>query len=214
MPIASLLTPPYHIDPKRHYTLEEWQLLEETTGEQFEYHKGRLIPVRAMAGGTGEHALIGANVVYSLGKITRELDTVSNGQGQLDCGVYSSDLRLMLETEQRYVYPDAAVICGRPVYDMKIPTAARNPLLVVEVLSNRSASFDSGDKFDYYAALNSLRDYILISQNSPRIEVRSRSEPTGTWTMTITEGLDQDAHLPSLGQAFTLKDVYRLVEWR
>ncbi len=88
--------------------------------------------------------------------------------------MYSSDLQLMITSEDRYVYPDVAVVCGRPTYDSRISTAVANPIVVVEVLSPKSEGYDTGDKYDYYAALGSLRDYVLVAQDWPRVEVRSR----------------------------------------
>ena len=217
MPRATLATPPFRVDPHRRYSIAEWQTIEEITGERYEYHEGKLVSVRAMAGGTGPHALISGNVQFALGQLARARDATTpadndHGQG-VACGVYSSDLRLMIESDDRYVYPDAAVVCGRPVYDTKVSTAVRNPLLVVEVVSPSSESYDAGDKFDYYATLASLRDYVLVAQDRPRVEVRSRVQPGADWTIRVAEGLDAEAHLSGLEAGMPLREVYRLVEF-
>ena len=217
MAYPTLATAPFRVDPKRHYSIAEWQTIEELTGERYEYHKGKLISVRAMAGGTGPHALIGGNVQFVLGQLARARDAVAsaaNGKGRrVGCGVYSSDLRLMIESDDRYVYPDAAVVCGQPVYDTKVPTAVRNPIVVVEVVSGSSAAYDAGDKFDHYATLESLRDYVLVAQDRPRVEVRSRVEPGADWTIRVAEGPDGEAFLSGLEAGMPLQEVYRLVEF-
>ena len=217
MPRATLATAPFTIDPHRPYSLAEWQTIEEITGERYEYHQGKLVSVRAMAGGPGPHALIGGNVMYMLGALVRAKSTPSkqaNGNGRREsCGVYSSDLRLMIEAEERYVYSDAAVVCGRPQYDATITTAVTNPVAVVEVMSPQSGPFDSGDKFDYYATLASLRDYVLVAQDRPRVEVRSRSQSGADWTIHIAEGLEAAAPLSALSDGLPLAEVYRLVEF-
>ena len=170
-----------------------------------------------MAGGTGPHALIGGNVMYMLGALARAKSTPSeqaNGNGRREgCGVYSSDLRLMIEAEERYVYPDAAVVCGRPQYDATVTTAITNPVVVVEVMSPKSGPFDSGEKFDYYATLAALRDYVLVAQDRPRVEVRSRAQPGADWTIHIAEGLGAAAPLSALNDGLPLAEVYRLVEF-
>ena len=217
MPRAILATPPFTVDPHRRYTIEEWLTIEELTGERYEYHQGKLMSVHAMAGGTGPHALIAGNVMFALGTITRAKDAATqaaNGDsGQRGCGVYSSDLRLMIQSEDRYVYPDAAVVCGQPVYDTKVSAAVRNPLVVVEVTSPKSDTFDREDKFDYYATLDSLRDYVLVSQARARVEVRSRAEAGGEWTVTVAEGRDAEAIVTGLEAGLPLAEVYRLVEF-
>ena len=135
--------------------------------------------------------------MFALGALARANDNQpdhSNGNGQANrCGVYSSDLQLMIKSDDRYVYPDAAVVCGRPTYDRRISTAVTNPVVVVEVLSPKSEGYDTGDKYDYYATLESLRDYVLVAQDRPRLEVRSREGVGAAWTITITEGLDAAA---------------------
>ena len=217
MPQPTLATAPFTVDPDRVYTLDEWQMIEEMTGERYEYHEGKLVSVRAMAGGTGYHALIAGNLMFALGGLARAKDAnseTSNGNGaHVGCGVYSSDLRLMIKSEGRYVYPDAAVICGRPEYDTKIPTAVRNPLIVVEVTSPKSDDFDSTDKFDYYSTLESLRHYVLVSQARPRVEVRSRVAPGEEWTVRVTDALDAEAPLSALDAGLPLAEAYRLVEF-
>ena len=210
MPRATLATPPFRVDPHRRYSIAEWQTIEEITGERYEYHEGKLVSVRAMAGGTGPHALIGGNVTGSLFKLVTKSD---NGVVGRRCGVYSSDLRLMIEAEERYVYPDAAVVCGRPQYDATITTAVTNPVVVVEVMSPKSGPFDSGEKFDYYATLAALRDYVLVAQDRPRVEVRSRPRSGADWTIHIAEGLDAAAPLSALADGLPLSEIYRLVEF-
>ena len=210
MAYPTLATAPFRVDPKRHYSIAEWQTIEELTGERFEYHKGKLISVHAMAGGTGPHALIGGNVMGSLFRIVTRHD---NGTVGSRCGVYSSDLRLMIESDDRYVYPDAAVVCGQPVYDTKVPTAVRNPIVVVEVVSGSSAAYDAGDKFDHYATLESLRDYVLVAQDRPRVEVRSRAQVGADWIIRVAEGPDGEAFLSGLEAGMPLREVYRLVEF-
>ncbi len=205
-----LATPPFVVDPRRRYTLAEWQTVEEITGERYEYHEGKLISVRAMAGGSGAHALIAGNVTGSLFKIVTKND---NGSVGSRCGVYSSDLRLMVAPDDRYVYPDAAVVCGRPVYDSSVPTAVSNPKVIVEVVSPSSAGFDAGEKFDFYATLESLRDYVLVAQDRPRVEVRSREHAGSPWTIAVSEGMNARAHLGALADSLPLGEVYRLVEF-
>ncbi len=200
---------PAVVDPKRKYSIEEWLAIEEQTGERYEYHEGFLRSVRAMAGGSGQHALLGANFIYAAGHVVRELDS-DDTQKTSSCSVYSSDLRLMINVEQRYIYPDAAIICGKPEYDEIVATAAKNPVVVAEILSPTSARYDSGKKFDYYASLESLRTYVLISQESTRVEVRSRAGGPGTdWTLKNYTTLSESVHLPVLEVDLPMKQLYR-----
>ena len=191
----------------RTYTLDEWQAAERRTGEKFEYHAGRLVPFHMMAGGTAEHSEISGNVIYALGAAVRELDRDAAADER--CGVHTSDLKIFVPATQRYLYPDAAVICGAPEFDEVIPSAARSPVVVVEVLSPSSVAYDTGEKFDYYSTLDSLRDYVLISQEGYWVETRSRGEAGGPWRFAFAKTLNGAVELPALGLALPMRDVYR-----
>lgn len=198
----------------RTYTIAEWQALEERTGERFEYHEGRLVHWQSMAGGTVEHSEIGGNLIYVLG------GGVRSRPQDIHCGVHTSDLRIAIPGTDRYVYPDAAVVCGKPTYDTEVSTAITNPLLVAEVLSPSSEKYDTREKFRYYARLDSLRTYLLVDQDDAVIEVRSREEAGGPWaivfaTTSVESGraLEGTAVIPALGIGLPLAEVYRGIDF-
>jgi hypothetical protein len=60
---------------------------------------------------------------------------------------------------------------------------------VFEVLSDSTEAYDRGEKFRLYRTLPSLREYVLISQKQPLVEVFSRDE-SGIWEFRAYEGLD------------------------
>ena len=194
----------------RLYSLAEWQQIERRTDEKFEYHDGRLLPVRAMAGGTLAHSLISGNMIYALGAAVRETSK-RRLQGEF-CGVHTSDLQIQIAATKSYLYPDAAVICGEPVFDPVVKTAAQNPILIVEVLSSSSVHYDTGRKFEYYSSLDSLREYVLVAQEDYWVEVRTRSEPGGAWTIAFAKTLAEAVYLPTLGLQLPMQEIYRGVK--
>ena len=188
----------------RTYTIEEWQAIEARTGERFEFIDGRLINWRAMAGGTREHALLSTNFTGAMfRRFTADEARYSH------CNAYSSDLQLKLPEGRKYVYPDAAIVCGEPVYDEVLKTAVQNPVVVAEVLSESSFQYDTGKKFEYYAALESLREYVLIRQDEYVVETRSRTEPGGPWQIVFAHERDHVAVLPTLELELPLTELYR-----
>jgi Uma2 family endonuclease len=80
-----------------------------------------------------------------------------------------SELRLALRN-QGFFYADATVTCGRALTAGENDVAL-NPTLIVEVLSKSTESFDRGDKFAYYRRIESLCEYVPVSQTEPRVEV-------------------------------------------
>jgi Uma2 family endonuclease len=84
-------------------------------------------------------------------------------------------------------YPDGSVVCGpldvqQVVRNGKVlGEAVTNPTVVIEVLSDSTESYDRGEKFAHYMHLASLKDYVLVSQREPRIEVFRRPTGRGHW---------------------------------
>ena len=78
---------------------EDYIQLEEETGLKHEYHDGWVV---AMAGVTEEHDLITSAIRDHLRRCLRKKG----------CRVYSSDIRVFIPECNKFVYPDATVICG------------------------------------------------------------------------------------------------------
>jgi Uma2 family endonuclease len=86
-----------------------------------------------------------------------------------------------------------------------------NPILLIEALSESTASFDRGKKFQAYQLIESLQEYILISQDTHLIEQYVR-QTKGSWTYTATVGLESFVTLPSIACTLSLKAVYDKTE--
>jgi Uma2 family endonuclease len=84
--------------------------------------------------------------------------------------------------EERYVYPDVSVVCGPLLFDAadKKQGTILNPRLLVEVISPSTEAYDRGEKFGFYRQIESLQEYVLISQDLPRVEIYRRLGD-GTW---------------------------------
>ncbi len=142
---------------------------EATSEIKHEYLCGEIY---VMAGGTPEHAALAAAV-------SGELRVALRGQ---PCRVFSSDLRVRIEATDLSTYPDLTVVCGALETSGIDPHATTNPILIVEVLSDSTEAYDRGQKFAHYRRLPSLREYLLINQHEPRLEVyRKNSE--GEWVL-------------------------------
>lgn len=184
----------------RKYTLEEYLLLEETAPVNHEFDNGNLIQ---MPGGTPQHSLIKANVVTAVNNQLRK-----NRKNHL---VFNSDIRIYLPAYNRAVMPDAAVVAGKAEFSIEHPVGVLlNPALVVVVLSDSTESYDRGEKFERYRSLTTLEEYVLVSQNEPRVETFVKQN--GKWYINeAAQGMDAEAELVSLGLKIPLKDIYRNV---
>ena len=138
----------------RFYTPAEYLALEEKAETKSEYKNGVIVP---MAGASIAHSRITARIIIELG----------NQLSPDDCTIYTADTRIRVTTAGLYTYPDVSVSCGEQLLE---GATLLNPSLVVEVLSDSTEAYDRGDKFARYQQLDSLTDYILVSQTQPRIE--------------------------------------------
>src|SRR5690606_26871246 len=98
-----------------------------------EYHAGEVL---AMSGGTYDHAAVSTNLVVALG---------TRLQGQ-PCRVLDSNMRVAVKEADRFVYPDASILCAPPQFHLDDPnrTTIINPRIVFEVLSDSTESYDRG----------------------------------------------------------------------
>ena len=178
-------------------TAAEYLEWERQQPERHEFFGGEVF---SQAGETRKHSLIGSN---TLGEIRAALR--SGG-----CEANGSDMRVHIEATGYFAYPDVSVVC--PPLEGETDDVINNPVLVVEVLSKSTEDFDRGTKFGHYRQIPSLIDYLVISQDKPRVEHHWRTEE-GLWVLRDVEGLDETLHLVSLDCELTLGEVYAKVNF-
>jgi Uma2 family endonuclease len=176
--------------------------MEETAEQKHEFHDGEIL---AMSGGTYEHSVICLNVG---GELRNRL------QGG-PCTPAEGNLRVRIQSQGRYVYPDISVVCGQPAFDPSDPnrTTILNPTVIVEVLSDSTEQYDRSKQFFAYRDVPSLEEYVLVSQHVPRVET-FRRQVDGTWKIAgYFEGLEAIAMLTSLNVKLPLAEVYRNIQF-
>jgi Uma2 family endonuclease len=82
-----------------------------------------------------------------------------------------------------------------------------NPLLIIEVLSESTETYDRGKKFWHYRQLASLQEYVLISQDMALVEIFSR-QANDEWLMRTYDGLEAMVRFDSLDVEIPLRDLY------
>ncbi len=194
--------------PDDRYTVEQYLAVERATGKRYEFHDGILVSVESMAGGSYNHSVMAGNFI---GEARSAIIAAEATDARLEgCHVSTSGLRIAVEGGgARYLYADAIVVCGGPAYDEVIPTAIINPTVVVEVVSPSSEGYDRGRKFDFYGALASLREYLIVEQDTRRIEVRHRPGAAAAWQYTVVTAAEDAVALPSLGLTLPMRGLYR-----
>jgi Uma2 family endonuclease len=82
----------------------------------------------------------------------------------------------------------------------------RHSKLICEVLSDSTAAFDRGEKFLDYQKLESLEEYVLISQDTQQVECRRR-QADGCWETQVYRAGDRVV-LASLEFEFEIDELY------
>ncbi|MDE2750746.1 MAG: Uma2 family endonuclease [Chloroflexota bacterium] len=179
-------------------TVAEYLKFDRQSEFKNEYFDGQIY---MMAGVSSRHNLI----LMSLGSA---LYARVRGKG---CSVYGSDMRVKMEATGSYAYPDLSLVCGTPRYENSRPETLLNPKVIFEILSLSTERRDRGIKLRHYREIESLSDYVLISQSAFHIEHHSRL-PDDTWLFTDVLGYDASLTLPTLDSEIKLAEIYEQVE--
>lgn len=185
--------------PKIYLTPAEYLAFERQGDVKHEYFRGELF---AMAGASRQHVRISINV-------TTLLDNQMKGRR---CELFNGDMRVKVSPTGLYSYPDVSVVCGQPRFEDKEMDTLLNPTVIVEILSKSTEAYDRGQKFAQYRTLDTLIDYLLISQDRPLIE-RFTRQADGGWLLTESAGLDAVMPIESIQCQLPLTEVYDRVEF-
>jgi Uma2 family endonuclease len=156
--------------------------------------------VYAMVGGTAAHDIIGNN-------LRSELRAALSGH---KCRVQGPDLKVKAGRDVRY--PDALIDCGPLVPG---PVHAQEPTAVFEVLSKSTAWIDQSLKLRAYDATPSIRYYMLINQDEPRVMIYPRDEggALGPSGLVLLEGMLSSVELPGYGISIPFSAIYEGLEF-
>lgn len=200
-------------DHPQRLTSAEYLAFERASAEgKHELVDGVLRPLRR---GSASQAGVQAGVQATTGASVAHHRIVANLAGLLyaqlrggRCEAFYGDLRVRAGRD--YLYPDVAGICGAPHLEDERGDTLLDPLVVVEVLSPSTESFDRGGKFAAYRRVESLQEYVLVAQDAMRVE-RYRREGVG-WLLTEHQGPEAELPLDALGARVPLGELYARVE--
>ncbi len=191
-PVAASIAPP-------HVSVEEYLVRERRAEYRSDYVYGE---IRAMSGGSLTHNAIIPSLTLAVG---RQL------QGK-PCMPLSSDMKIAVEPAGLYVYPDLAIVCGKARLLDQHQDILLNPTVIFEVISPSTEDYDRGLKGTRYRQVESLQDYIMISQSEAFVEHFSRRED-GLWVVETVKGLSGRVRIESIDCTLLLSDIYERVEF-
>ena len=159
-----------------------------------EYINGQ---VYAMAGAKRARNIISGNL---FGYLFNHLRGTS-------CRVFGSDMKvgILTKTNDCFYYPDLHVSCEKADNELY----NHQPKLIIEVLSDSTEGTDRSDKFHDYRKLNTLEEYVLVAQDTLRVEVYRRNK---NWDFDLFID-NESCYLESLDLSLDLSDIYQDVEF-
>jgi Uma2 family endonuclease len=181
------------------FTAEDYLDLERHSEIRHEFLDGT---VYAMSGASRAHSAIG----YNLAGITHRQFSGT------PCTGYTSDMKVRAGDAGLYAYPDLTVVCGEPLVHDDHGDVLLNPVVIFEILSRSTEAYDRGEKFERYKTIETLTDYVLVSQDRARLEHFSR-QPDGTWSLTEVSGLESSLDMASVNCRLPLAEVYDRIEF-
>ncbi|MEM7713954.1 MAG: Uma2 family endonuclease [Cyanobacteria bacterium P01_A01_bin.68] len=184
---------------KKIYTPEEYLEFEVNSEERHEFINGE---VTCVAGGTPNHNQIALNLG---GTLNFELK-------RQPYRVYVTDQRLWIPEKRIYTYPDVMVIQGELQLQEGRKDTIINPLIIIEVLSKSTRSYDKDEKFSAYRTIPTFQEYILIDQYKIQVEQYFKTGKN-SWSFSEYYDVNETLSLNSINFEITLEDIYDKVEF-
>ncbi len=185
-------------ESKKIYTPEEYLEYEVNSPERHEYINGEVIP---MTGGTPNHNQIALNLSGTLNFALK----------RQPYRVFVTDQRLWIPNPRIYTYPDVMVVQGELQLQQGRQDTITNPLMIAEVLSTSTRSYDKDKKFAAYRTINSFQEYLLIDQYTMNVEQYFKTG-NNSWTFSEYNAPDTKISLNSFPFEIDLGDIYDKVE--
>lgn len=187
--------------PPQKVSIEEYFRAEDKSIYKHEYHDGI---IKKMAGGQLTHNRLAQKAANLIDSFLESND--------VNLVVSNSDTKIRIEQYNKFVYPDAVVICEKPAFYQNRKDTITNPLVVVEVLSDSTKEYDRTLKYEYYRTIPSFKEYVLVHQDRKHVSVYTK-QPDATWIVRDYDGDDATAILYAIQQCpLSLKRLYRGLE--
>lgn len=171
------------------FSVDAYLEKEKHASVKHEYHGGQ---ITAMAGVSRQHDLIAGNLFADLHRHLR------GGP----CKLYKSDVKVKIQftKEDVFFYPDLMVSCAAEKHAYYV----ESPKLIVEVLS-KNKNRDRFEKFALYQQLESLEEYVIISQDPTAPEVSTFLKEKQWEKQQTTSG---EFRFESLDFSMSIEDLY------
>ena len=157
--------------------------------------------VYAMTGALAPHNFISGNAYVWLRQALRGAP----------CSVFIDSHKLRINAQGGFLYPDVMVTCDPRDRRPEEPRFISHPWLIAEVLSDSTAAYDRGRKFELYRGIATLTHYLLIEQDRPHADLFFKNEQ-GQWVLQALTA-DDAIEIERLGQPWPVASLFEDVDF-
>ncbi|MFT3749338.1 MAG: Uma2 family endonuclease [Agriterribacter sp.] len=183
---------------KQKFTIEEYLVMEEAATEKHECYRGEIF---AMSDTKLPHNTIFKNLFGELAIKLKEKK----------CQPFGSDMRIHIEANTLFTYPDISIICGEPETLNDDNWNILNPAVIIEILSPSTKNYDRGEKFKLYRDIPTLKEYILVDSESVHIEI-FRLNAIGHWELEEYKSTEKIIYIKTVEEHIPVADIYKGVK--
>lgn len=179
---------------KQKMTIEQYLEFENASEEKHEYYQGEVF---AMSGAKLVHNEIVVNTLFSIKQFLK---------GKL-CKPYGSDLRIYIEKNTLFTYPDISVFCDDVLTLNNDEMNALNPVVLIEVLSPSTKDYNRGTKFKLYRDIPSLKEYVLIDSEKISVEIFAINQD-GYWELREYKDINDVITINNIDMQVSMEEIY------
>jgi Uma2 family endonuclease len=173
---------------------DEYLEMERNTKERNEYYDGLVL---AMSGASLERNTIDRNLIMTVGNFLKGKE----------CQILPSHMRVCNPSRNNYLYPDASIVCGKPMLEDDKFDTLTNPAVIFEILSPSTKNADKRRKFFFYMQIPSLMEYIMIDSKT-RYIIAGRKQADGSWKFEELNGKSGSLFIQTINFTVSLNDLY------
>lgn len=188
--------------PVRTYSVEEYLALERQSETRHDYCRGEMLPIP-------EESKAHAEIVHNLEFRTRSLLFDAN---VLCADVFAGNLRIRCP-DSFYTYPDIVLVCGNVVLEDAHQDTLLNPVVIMEVLSPETEAEDRGRNWHSYREIESLREYVLVSQDCMSVDHFVRHNSGKEWMVYFPRRAEEELSISNGQGRLKLSEIYENVEF-
>ena len=179
---------------KQKLSIEEYLEMENASMEKHEYYKGEIF---AMSGAKVPHVVISDNILTVLKQKLKGKK----------CMPYGSDLRIHIQSNTLFTYPDISIICGEIMTLNDDNYNVLNPAVIIEVLSKSTKNYDRGEKFKLYRDIPTLKEYILVDSETIHLEVFRLNE-NNHWELEEYNSMGSFLFIKAIDEKVAISEIY------